>query len=56
MRRRWYLCQRPTVAVQGGMKIEGGERRYGGNVVEVRMAWRSVVVVVGLLYACDMSG
>jgi hypothetical protein len=38
------------------MKNEGGERRYGGNVVEVRMAWRSVIVVVGLLYACDMSG
>jgi hypothetical protein len=33
------------------MKNEGCERRYGGNVVEVRTAW-SVIVVVGLLYAC----
>lgn len=38
------------------MNIEGGERRYGGNVVEVRMA-RSVVVV-GMLYgdAYGISG
>jgi hypothetical protein len=40
------------------MKNEGCERRYGGNVVEVRMAWSViVVVVVGSLYgdACRIG-
>jgi hypothetical protein len=36
------------------MKNEGGERGYGGDVVEVWMAW-SVIVVVSSLYARRMS-
>lgn len=30
-RRRWYLSYRPTVALRGGMKPEGDERRYWGK-------------------------
>lgn len=39
------------------MQPEGDERRYGGNVVEMRMA-RSVimVLVLGWLYASPMGG